>query len=463
MKKLYLFNSLTRSKEEFTPLTNGKVGMYVCGPTVYDRPHLGNALSVVIYDLLYRVLNHLYGSENVTYVRNITDVDDKIIAAAKARNIAISALTKEITEIFHQDMNSLSCLRPTIEPKATEHIKEMIEIIQLLIRRGYAYIVDDHVYFAVRKYKDYGKLSGRSFDEMISGARVEVAQAKHDPADFVLWKPRDKKDDDSSVFDSPFGKGRPGWHIECSAMSSRYLGVNFDIHGGGADLKFPHHTNEIAQSCCAYDGSAFAKYWVHNGFLTVNGEKMSKSLGNFITLKEAMELAGNPEAIRYFMLSTHYRKPVDWNEKSIHDAKHSLDNFYRMFEDQSLRDKLPCNPPIPENVLDALLDDLNTPLVLAHLHEYLSLFHKTIDQQQRILCASNVKASMNLIGLLNHDPKIWFSQGVDVREIEQLVGLRDQARKDKNWAESDRIRDQLLSMSIKLEDIPGSPTKWRKT
>src|SRR3989338_816958 len=321
-----IFNTLTKKEEIVDLLDPTCLKMYVCGPTVYDRPHLGNARSAVVYDMFFRFFSKVFAK--VIYVRNITDVDDKINNAAKERQISIQELTKEIIKLFHQDLDALNVLRPSLEPKATDNIPEMIKMIEELIENGNAYVSAGHVLFDVKSYKNYGELSNRNLDEMIAGARIEVEKYKKDPLDFVLWKSADEDDDISSVFASPWGKGRPGWHIECSAMSVKYLGKNFDIHGGGADLQFPHHENEIAQSRCAYSSSIYAKYWIHNGFLTVNGEKMSKSLKNFITVFDLLQKGEKGIVIRYLLLATHYRKPLDFSEKSLHDAQKSIEKFY---------------------------------------------------------------------------------------------------------------------------------------
>jgi cysteinyl-tRNA synthetase len=326
MPQIHLFNTLSRKEEILKTIESDHLKIYVCGPTVYDRPHLGNARSVVIYDLFFRLFKNIF--PRVTYVRNITDVDDKINAAAKERGISIQELTKKNTDFFYADIDALNVLRPTFEPRATDHIPEMIAMIQKLIAKNHAYENRGHVLFDVESYKNYGALSNRHLDEMIAGSRVEVATYKKNPLDFVLWKPADEQDDPSSIFESPWGKGRPGWHIECSAMSEKYLGADFDIHGGGADLQFPHHENEIAQSCCANDHSHFARFWIHNGFLTVNGEKMSKSLKNFITVRDLLDQGISGVVIRYLLLSTHYRKPFDFNQKALDDAQKSIEKFY---------------------------------------------------------------------------------------------------------------------------------------
>ena len=368
-----LYNSLTRKKEEFVPLDENNVGMYVCGPTVYSSPHLGNARSTVVYDLLYRVLKESY--KKVNFVRNITDIDDKIIDASNKRGISIVDLTKEITDEFHADMHSLGNIDPDVEPRATEHIEEIILMIEKLIEQGNAYFIKDHVYFSVKSYYKYGELSGKKIDDLIEGARVEVEKSKKDARDFVLWKPA-KENEGESSFDSPWGRGRPGWHIECSAMSSKYLGDDFDIHGGGADLKFPHHENEIAQSRCANKGSDFAKYWVHNGFLTVNGEKMSKSLGNFITVKELFRDGVEGRALRLIFLATHYRKPLDYNYSALENSRKNLeriDNLLEGFNEDISKIKL------PEEFLESLNDDLNISPSLAYMFELIKNLNKNKD------------------------------------------------------------------------------------
>jgi cysteinyl-tRNA synthetase len=455
---LFLYNTLTRKKEAFAPLDANNVRMYVCGPTVYDRPHIGNARSVVVYDVLYRLLCHVYGKEHVTYVRNITDVDDKINARAKENNEPISALTKRVEGWFHDDMAALNCLSPTKEPHATAHIKQMITIISTLIANGHAYVSQGHALFAVDSYKEYGQLSGRKLDDLIAGARVEVESYKRHPGDFVLWKPADAGDDPSSVFDSPWGKGRPGWHIECSAMSSEYLGGTFDIHGGGSDLMFPHHENEIAQSRCADKQSEFAKYWVHNGFLTVNGEKMSKSLGNFITVKDLLDKGVKGEVIRFALLKTKYNEPLDWSEKLLSDTKKELDGWYRHTGESRYPEKswTPASAGVTEFVA-ALADDLNLPKAFA-------LMHGAKPEELKTMGA--------LLGILQQNPEQWFKgdslplqgggSGWGSAEIQQHIDARTAAKKAKNWAEADRIRKQLADQGIILEDRPDGTTDWRR-
>lgn len=435
---MQLYNTLTRKKETLATLESGHVRMYVCGPTVYDRPHLGNARSVVVYDVLFRLLQRLY--PKVTYVRNITDVDDKINAAAKANGEPISALTQRVEGWFHDDMQALNCLRPTVEPHATAHIAQMIAIAEQLVANGHAYVTQGHVLFAVNSYKDYGRLSGRKLDELVAGARIGVESYKRYPGDFVLWKPAEAGDDPSSVFESPWGPGRPGWHIECSAMSSTYLGLDFDIHGGGADLMFPHHENEIAQSCCAAPGSGFARLWVHNGFLTVNGEKMSKSLGNFTTVKDLLDKGVKGEVIRLALLSTKYNEPLDWNDKLVDDAKKTLDSWYRRMGDAQPGEA-------PKAFMDALGDDMNMPKAISLMHA----------AQPAELAAMGA-----LVGVLQQPAAQWFKGGGDDAAIIDLVQARVAAKKAKNWAEADRIRKALADSGILLEDRPDGTTDWRR-
>ncbi|MFC1659045.1 cysteine--tRNA ligase [Pseudomonadota bacterium] len=441
---MYLHNTLTSKKEKFIPLDEKNVRMYACGPTVYDRAHLGNARSATVYDILFRVLRVIYGDKNITYVRNITDVDDKINQASKERNIPIQELTQEMTKYYHSDMEALHNLKPTIEPKATKHIRDIIHLIENLIKNRNAYIADKHVLFDVNSYKDYGKLSGRTIEDMIAGARVEVESYKKNPADFVLWKPASEKDDKSSIFESPWGKGRPGWHIECSAMSTKYLGKTFDIHGGGADLKFPHHENEIAQSLCAFPGSKYAKYWVHNGFLMVEGEKMSKSLGNFTTVKALLDEGIEGIVIRYLFLQTHYRKPLDFTRKALEDAKNSLISFHTLLNNVDTTEK-----KIPDEILDPLKDDLNTPKVITVLHSFKD------NQELKKLKNSLVFLGLYDENLLKNIKKLEKDlRGLDIKESEILkkIELRNKVRAEKNWGEADKIRDELKEKGIILKD-----------
>jgi len=399
--KIFLHNTINNKKELFNPIQPDVVKIYACGPTVYDRPHIGNARSIVVYDLLYRLFLKLY--PQVIYVRNITDVDDKINASAKEKKITINQLTKEITELFHQDIKALNTLPPSYEPKATEHIKEMIELINKLISNNHAYIANNHVLFDVNSFRDYGKLSNRKIEDLISGARIEIADYKKNPLDFVLWKPFDQDDDPSSIFDSPWGKGKPGWHIECSAMSSKYLGADFDIHGGGADLQFPHHENEIAQSCCANKGSFFAKFWVHNGFVTVNGEKMSKSLKNFTTVFDLLNQGYSGLEIRLMLLSTHYRKPLDFKLKNLEDARITIEKFNKIItESQELFNKkieFFCNQDdVDHQVIEYLADDLNFSKVLANLHQQIKNIKK---DSENLLLRKKLISTLDFLGFTN--------------------------------------------------------------
>ena len=466
--EIKLFNSLNKTKEIFFPIDPKHIKIYVCGPTVYDRPHLGNARSIVIYDLWFRLFLKIY--PQVTYARNITDVDDKINAAAKEKGISIQNLTKEIIDLFYLDMKKLNVLSPTIEPKATENIKEMIMMITKLIENGYAYESSGHVLFDVASYADYGCLSNRSLDEMIAGSRVEIASYKKNPLDFVLWKPAGDVDDISSVFESPWGKGRPGWHIECSAMSSKYLSNNFDIHGGGADLQFPHHENEIAQSICANKGSFYAKYWIHNGFLTVNGEKMSKSLKNFFTVHDILDKKIPGVVIRYLLLSSHYHKPLDFNEKALLDAKKSMDKFYSVFEKiEEIKPNLlnknnGQNNKFLNEIITALSDDLNTPAAFAILHVLVKEIRLFTGEQKRDLIV-NMAECLEFLGLFDQK---YFTRNsseseIDEKYILQQIELRKVAKAKKNYQLSDQIRNDLLvNHGIILEDKPGGEVIWSK-
>jgi cysteinyl-tRNA synthetase len=419
---------------------------------------------VVVYDLIYRVLRHKYGKDNVLYVRNITDVDDKINNSAKERKIAISELTKEITEIFHKDIAALNCLPPVIEPRATNHIAEMIDIIKRLLDLGHAYVAEDgkHVFFAVVSDKNYGLLAGRKTEDMIAGARVSVQDIKHSPEDFVLWKPSLEDDPEGSVFDSPWGAGRPGWHIECSAMSAKYLGNDFDIHGGGVDLLFPHHTNEVAQSCCAHPGSGFASYWVHNGFLTVNGEKMSKSLNNFITLRDVFAKDIQGEVVRYIFLRSHYRGQIDFNLNDLVSAKKTLDGFYRLMLEHPTSDNA---GEIDSDLWQVLQDDFNTPAAFAVLHDLARKANIENDLEKKKTIIAQIKSSMQLMGFLYEDPIVWFQGENDremIAEIESLIEQRSEAKKQKNFALADKIRNDLLAKNIILEDNKDGTIDWKR-
>ena len=457
---LVLYNTLTRKKEAFEPLNPGHVGMYVCGPTVYDRAHIGNARPVIVFDVLYRLLSRFY--PQVTYVRNITDVDDKINQRAKDAGEPIAVLTERTTKMFHDDIAALNALSPTIEPRATAHIAQMIAMIEVLIAKGHAYVAEGHVLFEVSSMADYGQLSRRSMDEMIAGARVEVAPYKKSAGDFVLWKPSSP---DLPGWDSPWGRGRPGWHIECSAMSGQYLGKTFDIHGGGQDLVFPHHENEIAQSQCA-NGAPFARYWLHNGYLMVEGEKMSKSLGNFFTVRELLEQAPG-EAIRLCMLSTHYHQPFDWTSDGLKQARASLDRMYSALRNSAAAGGVAGEVPL--GVQAALEDDLNTPQAIVHLHELTTTLNKADNNADRARARSALLAAGHALGVLLQDPEAWFkwqaqggAAGLDETEIERLIAARIDARKARNFAEADRIRAELTEAGIVLEDGPQG-TSWKRT
>ncbi|WP_316353077.1 cysteine--tRNA ligase [Candidatus Trichorickettsia mobilis] len=451
--QLFLNNTKTRTKEIFRPINNNLVKMYVCGPTVYDHPHIGNGRSVIIYDILYRMLIHLFGKGQVVYVRNITDIDDKIIDRAMELQISIEALTQQTTKDFHEDMAYLQCLNPNIEPIATEHIDCMIEIIQKLIALGAAYVIDNHVYFDITSSINYTELSGRTIDEMIYNVRVAADESKTHPGDFVLWKPM-AGTDISANFDSPWGCGRPGWHIECSAMSYKYLGENFDIHGGGADLIFPHHTNEIAQSKCAFPGSNYANYWVHNGFLTVNGEKMSKSLGNFITVRDLIIKGVDGDTIRLALLGAHYHKPLDFNDNTLANATKTLNYWYRAVEGISY-DYL---PEVPLNFIASLLDDMNTSLAIKIINDYAKLTYLSTTNNEKKLNASSMLACARFIGLMEKSAAAWFKQDINDEAIISLINQRTQAKRDKNWQLADKIREQLSKQGIVLADKADGTT-----
>lgn len=452
MTQLRLYNSLTRKKEAFTPLDPAHVRLYACGPTVYNYAHIGNARMAVVFDLLSDLLRRLY--PRVTYASNITDVDDKIIDAAKETGEAIDTLTRRYENIYNIDMAALGVKAPDVQPRATEHIPEMIGLIETLIEKNHAYAKDGHVLFNVPSFPAYGGLSGRSRDEQVAGARVEVAPYKKDPADFVLWKPSTK---DQPGWDSPWGFGRPGWHIECSAMAEKHLGLPFDIHGGGADLKFPHHENEIAQSCCAHgaedDLSAFAKVWVHNGFVTVRGEKMSKSLGNFLLVHDLIDDFPG-EALRLTLLSAHYRQPLDFSKDKVAEYKRLLDRFYHRLEQMKDLPQQQTEPP--HRILDALCDDLNTPQALAELNGLLK-------DENSVLLKSQLLAAGPLLGILQQSPAAWLGYGATgpESEMKSLLQQRQQARKEKNFKRADEIRDALAARGYTVEDTAEGP-KLRK-
>ncbi|TAL80841.1 MAG: cysteine--tRNA ligase [Beijerinckiaceae bacterium] len=448
---LQLYSTLTRRKDAFQPIDPARVRLYVCGPTVYDQAHIGNARPLIVFDVLFRLLRHLYGAEHVTYARNITDVDDKINARAAARGISIRELTEETNAIFQEDATALGCLPPTIQPRATEHIAAMIEIIEKLLAGGHAYVADGHVLFSVPSMPNYGKLSRRSLDEMIAGARVDVAPYKKGDLDFVLWKPSSEAE---PGWDSPWGRGRPGWHIECSAMSSAYLGEVFDIHGGGIDLVFPHHENEIAQSCCAFGHDVMANVWMHNGFLQVEGEKMSKSLGNFVTIREL--LADWPgEVLRFNMLKTHYRQPIDWTLASLRESQRELDRWYpvaKQFADSEAM--------LAPEFIAALEDDLNTPDAITAMRRLYK------DATEEVAFAGARFASCGrLLGFFEKELNAWehwkpASFRVDEILVATKINARLEARKARDWPASDRIRDELAEMGIALKDNKDGTTSW---
>ncbi|NSX83457.1 cysteine--tRNA ligase [Wolbachia endosymbiont of Atemnus politus] len=451
-----LYNTLTKKKEPFTPIDKDHVKMYVCGPTVYDTAHIGNARSVVIYDVLFQLLKFCYGK--VTYVRNITDIDDKIINAANEKNSNIENISTYYTKSFHEDMRSLNCAEPTHEPKATENIDRIIELIEYLLQSGHAYESNKHVYFSIESYPGYGALSGKKIDELDHGSRVEVGENKKHPGDFVLWKPASDIDYKlSSYWNSLWGEGRPGWHIECSAMSYAYLGKDFDIHGGGIDLQFPHHENEIAQSKSAFAGSTFAKYWVHNGFLTVNEEKMSKSLFNIVKVRDLLESGIKGEVIRYALLKTHYRKPLDWTENIISESQETLNKFYRLSRDVSTEKS---DAEISKDFIEALKNDLNIPEALAILHEMATKINKTSNEREKLKLTESFVKSARFIGLLKSSYEEWFTVGVSHQEIERLIDLRKAAKQNKDYDTADKIREQLKQMGISISDNEDGTTTW---
>tara|TARA_Y200000002_G_scaffold379521_1_gene388944 strand:+ start:9465 stop:10841 length:1377 start_codon:yes stop_codon:yes gene_type:complete len=454
---IQLYNTLTRDKSSFQPVDPDHVKIYACGPTVYDYAHIGNARMAVVCDQLVRVLRSYF--HHVTYVSNITDVDDKIIDSAKKKNLKIEQITARYTKIYNEDMKCLGVKAPDMQPKATEYIPNMIAMISRLIANNAAYVANSHVFFHVPAMPNYGSLSGRTGQDQLAGARVEVMDFKRDPNDFVLWKPSDA---DQPGWESPWGVGRPGWHIECSAMSESTLGLPFDIHAGGGDLIFPHHENEIAQSCCAsgnFAPDSYAKLWFHNGFVMLSGEKMSKSLGNILLVHDLIEQHPG-EAIRMALLSAHYRQPLNWTQKLLLDTKTSLDRMYRALEKTAhiLIEKT----EIDQKVLDALYDDINTPLALSHIKQLAKSLATANDEEAKIFKAKLI-GSANLLGLLENDPAQWlgFSQEGDKTSIiEQMIKDRDQARVDKDFARADKLREQLYDMGVVIEDSP-SGTKWR--
>ncbi len=454
--KLTLHNTLTRQKEPFVPLDSDHIKMYVCGPTVYARAHIGNARPVVVFDVLFRLLQRTY--PQVTYVRNVTDIDDKIIRASEQSGEPIQTITEKFLKFYEEDMGALGALSPTLQPKATEHVAEMQTMIQGLMDQGYAYESEGHVLFSVAKDSSYGALSRLKTEDRIVGARVEVAPYKRDPQDFVLWKP-------SPPFlpgwDSPWGRGRPGWHIECSAMAAKYLGLTFDIHGGGLDLIFPHHENEIAQSRCAHHDAPLAQFWLHNGHVTMKGDKMSKSEGNILIVENLLkEFPG--EVIRLALLSTHYRQPLEWGDETLPQAKNVLDRFYRALD--GFKEDVTADH-IPAVLWEALSDDLNIPAALTVLHDLASSIHKTGESKHAL--QRQLKACGLVLGILQKDPESWFKgHGIPStlgdREIESLIQERREARATKNFSRADEIRKILDQAGLILEDSPEK-TKWRRS
>ena len=451
---LHLYDTFSKSKREFRPIDPNNIRMYVCGPTVYDYAHVGNARPVIVFDTLFRIMRHTYGVDHVTYVRNITDVDDKIIEAANSNEEDITSLTSRTIQYFHEDASYIGALVPTIEPKATDHINEMVEMIETLIVKGFAYEIDGNVLFSSSKYDQYGKLSGKNIDELIAGARVDIEDFKKEASDFILWKP---SKDNEPGWESPWGKGRPGWHIECSAMSKKYLGDTFDIHGGGQDLIFPHHENEIAQSECCHE-KKFANYWLHNGFLTVEDNKMSKSEGNFITVNELKDRY-HGEVIRLAMLMTHYRQPLNWTENSLLESKKILNKWFSFFLDIEISKV--DEDFVDESILSALKDDINTPKAISELHQ---LFKNCTKED--VLSIKKFINSARLLGLMLSSPKEWMEWNVrennlDEIKINELIEKRNLLRDQGNYNDADKIRSQLDELGIILEDKDGK-TSWKQ-
>ena len=443
---IFLTNNLNNKKEKFVTKDKKKVGMYVCGPTVYDDPHIGNARPLVVFDILFKILKKEFSS--VTYVRNITDIDDKIIKSSQEQNISTIELTEKVIKSFKDDCKFLNCDDPTHQPKATEHIDLMIEMINDLINKGYAYENKKHVYFEVKKFSDYGKLSNKNLEDLVAGSRVEISENKKNSEDFVLWKP---SNNDEPGWDSQWGKGRPGWHLECSAMSKKFLGEEFDIHGGGIDLIFPHHENEIAQSRCANDTKVFANFWLHNAFITMSNEKMAKSQGNILKIKDFRnKLSG--QIIRLALLSTHYRQPLDWNDKLLTNCENTLNKWYKIYSSN-------VKPvTIPDKILKPLYEDLNTPGYITNLHD---LYEKANKGENKDLFITACK----FIGLFNESNQQWLNYkinraSVDESEIENMINLRNKARDNKKYEEADKIRDQLLDKGVLIEDKNGK-TLWK--
>jgi len=459
---LQFYNSMTRKKEPFEPLHKGRAGMYVCGVTVYDHCHVGHARVMVVFDVVYRWLTQ--SGLDVTYVRNFTDVDDKIIKRAAEAGIEPKELTDKMIDAFYRDMDALNCLRPTLEPLATMHMEEMIAMISQLVEKGFAYVGGSgDVLYSVRRFGDYGRLSGKNIDELEAGSRVEVDDSKNDPLDFVLWK---QAKPGEPAWDSPWGKGRPGWHIECSAMSCTHLGATFDIHGGGMDLKFPHHENEIAQARAANNGD-FARYWLHNGFVNINAEKMSKSLGNFFTIDEVLKKY-HPETLRMFILGTHYRSPLDFSDQALDVARAGLDRLYetrRRCEEAGIRvdTSITAGDDLPAHFADAMNDDFNTPEALAVMYATCKEINRKLDDGEDVTGPAAQFAGMaSLLGIMQHDTVSWFQgEGVDVAWVEAMIAERNAARKNRDFARADAIRRELGDKGIVLEDGPQG-TSWKQ-
>jgi len=449
-KDIYLTNNLNNKKEKFVPMDKEKIGMYVCGPTVYDNPHIGNARPLVIFDILFKVLKSKYGNNSVNYVRNITDVDDKIIKSSKEKNISISELTTNVIKDFNDDCKYLNLDEPSQQPKATDHIDLMIEMISSLIKKGFAYEKNNHVYFEVSKFEDYGKLSNKKLKDLIAGSRVKVSDNKKNAEDFVLWKP---SSDHEPFWESPWDKGRPGWHLECSAMSKKYLGDVFDIHGGGIDLLFPHHENEIAQSRCANNTKSFANYWIHNAFITMSNEKMAKSTGNMLKIKDFKESIDG-QVLKLALMSAHYKQPLDWNEKLLNDCQNTIEKWYEVY--LSIDQKI----TLSDDILSPLFDDLNTPGYIANLHQ---LYDKALKGNNND--KSLFVLACNFIGILNKTKKEWLSikkKKLSINEVDILrkIELRNKARKGKNYKEADKIRKELFDKGVLIEDKDGK-TIWK--
>ena len=447
---IFLTNNLSNKKEKFVPIDKKKIGMYVCGPTVYDDPHIGNARPLVIFDILFRVLKCKYGNQSVNYIRNITDIDDKIIQASQDKKISVSEITKKVTKNFHDDCIFLNCQKPTEEPKATENINLMIDMINELLKKNFAYKKNGHVYFEVNKFKEYGKLSNKKLEDLIAGSRVEISENKKNPEDFVLWKPSSVNE---PSWKSPWGLGRPGWHLECSAMSKKYLGNEFDIHGGGIDLLFPHHENEIAQSRCANDTKVFANYWVHNAFITISNEKMAKSQGNILKINDFKEKVSG-QILRFALMSAHYKQPLDWNDKLLNECKNTIDKWYQIY----LSLKTPLK--IPNEMLLPLYDDLNTPGYISNLHNLFDKAKNGNENDKKIFISA-----CNFVGLLNETKDQWLEfkkkkSLISEQDIIKKIDLRNKARENKDYKEADRIRNELLDKGVLIEDKDGK-TIWK--